>query len=418
MLLVHGFRGDSAKSWRALAETVEDDAGFPADVATWGYTTGAIKSVPTVWEAAEQLQTEMRVRLAEYQQVVLVGHSLGGLVVRAVIVRALQENRIEDCERIAHVVTLGTPNDGVQFAAIVAKFNKQIAGLTVTGDTVVDLRNEWIDRVYAPSIRRGEERSKMQIPLTTVVGLDDRVVTPESAKSFFRRPPPESVPGDHISMKEPSGRDATIYLLLRQIVEQTPLASASSTRIDTVHVLAGKEDEFCLEILVNNVAARVDFDTREIVLGGVVMLHQAGFSPFLSRALFSVELDADLRAADASLTGTARADGDDHAYLVNGNFEHVNSSNEKTWRYSLRFPAFLRCPAGERLQVRLIFRKAIRTLVETETEGEWVASTTMGLAKQTSWVEIIGDGITARHESDGDELLVFIANHSQVRERS
>lgn len=416
-LFVHGFRGDSKRTWDALRSVLENDATFAADVGLWSYSTGALKKVPTVWDAADQLQTEIRVRLSAYRRIVLVGHSLGGIVIRAMVVRALQEGRIEDCERIDHIVTLGTPNDGVQFAGIVAKFSKQIADLRMAGDTVVDLRNEWIDRVYAPNIRPGEERTKLRIPLTTVVGLEDQVVTASSAKSFFRQPPPESVPGDHLSMKEPADTTDTIYLLVKRIVADAlsavPLAVAT---IDDVLELQGSKGQFVLEVLLNNTASRAEFRSREVALGGRVALSQMGASPFYSRALFSVEMygGLDAQLGDQPLSGLVRPEDDEFAYRLDGRFEHVNGTPQKSWEYSLRFPALVRCPAGEKLQLRLAFQTAKRRLMETENTGEFRASYIGGVIDQRFWVEIIGDDGLVRHESADDGLLTFIANEAEI----
>src|SRR2546426_7654365 len=121
-LFVHGLRGDIEMTWGALSKLLRDDSTFAADVAFWGYTTGILGKVPTVWQAAEQLQTEMRVRLSPYRRMILVGHSLGGLVIRAAVVRALKQGRVEDCERIDHIVTLATPNDGAELAGLLARF--------------------------------------------------------------------------------------------------------------------------------------------------------------------------------------------------------------------------------------------------------------------------------------------------------
>jgi hypothetical protein len=178
--------------------------------------------MPDIWEAATQLQSELRHRAADYRDIVLVGHSLGGLLIRALVVAALKESRIEDVQRIKHIVTFATPNDGVEIADIVSFFrlpNRQIEDLAMTGKTVNELRGEWIERVYSPNIRPGEERSKRQIPLTTVIGLQDRLVPIDRARSFFRHPPPETVPGDHVSMKLPTDQNSLCYLILRNILK-------------------------------------------------------------------------------------------------------------------------------------------------------------------------------------------------------
>jgi len=130
-------------------------------------------------------------------------------------------------------VTLATPNDGSELASVAALLklpNRQVRDLGLTSNAVLELRTEWINRVYTPEIRPGEERMKRRIPLTAVVGLEDHVVTFESARSFFRTPPPETVPGTHITMKLPDSPDATVVLVLRNAALSACFGSEAATQ--------------------------------------------------------------------------------------------------------------------------------------------------------------------------------------------
>jgi pimeloyl-ACP methyl ester carboxylesterase len=223
VVFVHGLTGDAETTWGSFPALLAEDSGLSrVDVCVWGYPTKIAGHMPGIREAATQLQSELRHRAADYRHIVLVGHSLGGLLIRALVVAALKDSRIEDVQSINHIVTFATPNDGVEIADIVSFFrlpNRQIDDLAMTGETVNELRGEWIERVYSPNIRPGEERSKRQIPLTTVIGLQDRLVPFDRARSFFRHPPPETVPGDHVSMKLPKDRESLCYLILRNILK-------------------------------------------------------------------------------------------------------------------------------------------------------------------------------------------------------
>lgn len=223
VVFVHGLGGDAVSTWGLFPTLIASDPDLrDFDVFLWGYPTKVVGRTPSISEAATQLQTELRHRLGNFQSVVLAGHSLGGLLIRALIVHALEQSRIEDVERVNHILTFATPNDGSELAQIARLFrigNKQIRDLDLTETTIIKLRNEWIDRVYAPEIRRGEERVKRRISLTAVVGLEDRIVTFDSARAFFRNPPPETVPGDHVTMKLPESSDSICYLVLKRLLQ-------------------------------------------------------------------------------------------------------------------------------------------------------------------------------------------------------
>ena len=414
IVFVHGFRGGD-NTWRAWEALLQEDDEFPADAAAWSYTSRALSKSPTIWEAAEQLRTELRVRLSSYQRLILVGHSLGGLVIRAAVVRSLQQGCIEECERLAHIVTLATPNDGVQLAAILGRFNRQIAALAVTGEVVQELRTEWIDRVYAPEIRPGEERTKLKIPLTTVVGLDDEVVSAASAASFFRHPTPATVPGDHVSMKDPSNREATVYLLIKDIAERTNASRVcSQATIESVSRLTSASGGFALEIVLDNTASCRPLFTKEIAVGGTAALNVFGASAFCIRALFALEVDGGVEGGEGSqpLRGAVRADNDEFVYRFDGHLEHIDGAPRATWEGSIRFPALLRCPAGEKLQVRLTFRRAARRLIESERRGTPRGSWSGGVPEVRSWVEVQTDEGVLRQESDDDAWLKWIVDGS------
>ena len=415
-VFVHGFRGDVKSSWESLIPLMEGDDKFSADVALWGYPSGVFKRTPSVWQAAEQLQTELRVRAPDYDAIVLIGHSLGGLLVRALVVAALKEGRFTDIERIAHIITLATPNDGQELAALLGRFSKQLADLAVTGDTVEEIRNEWINRVYTPVILAGEERYKHRIPLTAVIGLEDTLVSPESGKSFFRDPPPEVVPGNHMSMKVASSRDDTIYQLLRsKVLGANEVAAA--TVIESVNFLkdteAAEQTRYALELVVDNTKNTKDSWLRTIKIGARVAQRQAGQAPFMMRVRFNVSMECDLRLGTA-VVGRVTAGDDALAYRLEGSYEHKNGTPEKSYEVNLSFPAALKIPLGEKLQIRIVFAPPRKTVVEEEKKGRLIAATLFPAHEVRFWLEILTDAGVLRLETEDDSFLRFVVNEGEV----
>lgn len=417
-VLVHGLRGDVRKSWERLITLFSEDKEFTADLACWGYPTKVLGRVPSVWQAAEQLQTELRVRLEHYGKIVLIGHSLGGLVIRAFVISALRAGRVEDCERIAHIVALATPNDGNEMASIFKFLGRQVADLDIKGETVTELRNEWINRVYAPKILTGEERYKYEIPLTTVVGLEDSLVTPQSVKSFFQNPPPETVPGDHTSMKDPASTDETIYQLLKKIILSTINVrpkGAPEGRIESIHILESDELGFGLEALVDNTGSKKPLWSERITLGGRMALVQLGYQPFLNKAVFEVTMDCCIKEGSGILEGRVKtARGDEWDHQLEGLFVHTNGTPEKSWDFNLSFPAFLKFQEGEKVLLRLIFKPALKKLVKHEQEGQFIASFVGDIVEKRFWMEIATNAGILRHEIEDDSFLEYLANQGEV----
>lgn len=222
IIFVHGLCGSSTDTWDAFPKLLSEDEDLEAlDIYIMGYLTTFLGSPPSISLIAEHLLSELRVRFPEYKRIILAGHSLGGLVIRTAILKALEQGRGNDLSNIIHIITFGTPNDGSQLAQIVSWFNlsnNQIKALGVTSELINTLRNGWVNKVYAPTIRDGEELYKRKLLLTTVVGLEDNIVSPASAASFFEDPPPVVVPGDHSSLKQPEGRDCLVYTFVKGVV--------------------------------------------------------------------------------------------------------------------------------------------------------------------------------------------------------
>ena len=284
VVFVHGLGGDLDATWGKFPSLLQSDSDLAAvAIFLWGYPTGFFRHVPGIWEAAKQLQTEIRIRLSNYKNVVLVGHSLGGLVIRATLIDALKNGRGDDIKTVKHIVTFGTPNDGSQLASIARAFglaNRQLADLGVTSDSVTELRNEWVNRVYAPNIERGQELTKRKIPLTAVVGVEDTIVTPDSARSFFQNPPPESVPGDHRSMTLPQSSEDTCYMLVKKVLSsldypaeriQKPMPTLSKVRVFVSHSSRDKSFVRKLVVELEKHELNVWFDELEIKVGDSIV---------------------------------------------------------------------------------------------------------------------------------------------------
>ena len=215
IVFVHGFTGDQG-SWSKFAKLVREDATLgDFKVYTMEYPASTFWETTSIRQVGELLRTELVERFSTYSEVYLIGHSMGGLVICSMVIEQLTVGRARDLKRIKHIMLFATPNNGTQIPKLFGWYNTQLADLSSTGQTVDDIRNEWVNRGYNPKITPGDENYKLQIPVTVVVGLEDRFVDEASAKSFFRDPPPVTVPGDHKSMKEPDNRDSLAYVIVK-----------------------------------------------------------------------------------------------------------------------------------------------------------------------------------------------------------
>jgi hypothetical protein len=106
VVFVHGLMGNYKMTWGTFPTLLREDTDLgDLDIFLWGYPTKLVGRVPTIWEAAQQLQTELRVQLDQYTKIVLVGHSLGGLVICAMVLDAVDNHRENDLAGLRHIVT-------------------------------------------------------------------------------------------------------------------------------------------------------------------------------------------------------------------------------------------------------------------------------------------------------------------------
>ncbi|WP_319523281.1 alpha/beta hydrolase [uncultured Desulfosarcina sp.] len=221
-VFVHGFRGSHLRTWGNFAEYLnKEDCLKKVDFLFWGYPTRLFKKDEKIGSIGEHFKTEFDyLPKDKYKSMVLIAHSMGGLVVRSFIIQSLIDGKGEELSKIQHIILFGVPNDGSHIADRFPKdLNVQIDDLKTASRFITDLRKNWIDRVYY--ITKNDKYHR-QIPVTTVVGFDDQIVTEESAKSFF--PNTEKTDGDHFTMVKPNNKNHLSYKIVKtKIIESLPV---------------------------------------------------------------------------------------------------------------------------------------------------------------------------------------------------
>ncbi|MGF1650027.1 MAG: alpha/beta fold hydrolase, partial [Hyphomicrobiaceae bacterium] len=118
IVFIHGLLGSGETTWgqfpallRAHPELVAD-----YDVMTFGYRSGILElqQVPTLEQVAQFLDLEVETKLRNYSEIVLVAHSMGGLVARRYLANALERASRPGgapC-RVSRVLYFATPHRG------------------------------------------------------------------------------------------------------------------------------------------------------------------------------------------------------------------------------------------------------------------------------------------------------------------
>ncbi len=219
VVFVHGLTGDYKGSWGRMPEFIGETSDY--NVLLLGYPSRILLRSPNVDALGEYLMTQIRNRCAPYAHVVLVGHSLGGLVIQAAIVGELARGHANEAyiQKIDHIVLYAPPLEGNDVALIVERLGVPVSGqvkqLVTSNPWLNNLKDQWVNNVYRPIITDGNYAHKRHIPTTIVVGLNDVIVPRDKAMSVYSDPSLEAVPGDHTTLKLPKSADDIRFVVLR-----------------------------------------------------------------------------------------------------------------------------------------------------------------------------------------------------------
>src|SRR5687767_12588767 len=93
IVFVHGILGAHGSTWGRFFELLEDDEDLPLiDIYSWGYSTGYVPgSYQDVEVEGKALISEIETQVEEGNDIFLVAHSMGGLVVLKGLVDRIQD---------------------------------------------------------------------------------------------------------------------------------------------------------------------------------------------------------------------------------------------------------------------------------------------------------------------------------------
>lgn len=222
IVFVHGFMGTCKETWDKFPNLIHTDAELTSfDVYSWSYPSGILGKQPSARRVGHQLKTYLANVLSEseYDEIYLVSHSLGGLVVQYMVIDELQNGHASQLTRIKHIVFFGSPLNGHELDRLTGLVKQEYADIDFRSESITTLVTEWNERVYKPDIRPGDNNSNLKIPFTPICGLRDEFIVPNECSAIYGRLV-ETVPGNHFEMKNPKNQDADSYRIVkRRLVE-------------------------------------------------------------------------------------------------------------------------------------------------------------------------------------------------------
>jgi pimeloyl-ACP methyl ester carboxylesterase len=209
ILFLHGYGGDIRKTWQSFPDLLAAQPGLAGfDVHCLGYETSLLApDIRGFWSAdpdIPQLATQLRTRstldeLRGYEALVLIAHSMGGLVVQRALLDSAALGVDELAARTSHVFLFGTPSGGLVKAALVTWLRKQLGDMAAGSEFIDTLRAGW------------DAREASEAPLTcslhVIAGDRDEFVPASSSLKAFDAAVCEVTEGGHLEMVKPESAE-------------------------------------------------------------------------------------------------------------------------------------------------------------------------------------------------------------------
>ncbi len=235
VIFVHGFQGDPTATWSDFPRLLAEDSAMRGfDVMSFGYESDFAPDLSGVWEGdpdiqtiADSLRTFVRTTLTNHRAVVLMAHSMGGLVVQRAL---LDDDSFR--ERVDKVILFGTPSFGLRKAwpfrlPILSLLNRQVRDMAHGGAFITSLRNQWTERFTV----------SMPFEFLAVAGAEDEFVPRSASIAGFPDAHCAVVPGNHLQIVKARAAEDASYRVARaflrgdgDVVESFGIAALSLER--------------------------------------------------------------------------------------------------------------------------------------------------------------------------------------------
>ncbi len=239
IVFVHGLHGDH-ETWRASTgaywpQLIQSDPHFQhSDVVVAEYPTPSARGRLSSQQLAQILwQGLKKQRVWEHREVVLIAHSLGGILVEEMLL-----NHPADAAHVRFIVSYATPHQG-SFVANLAKIYDSDPLLTDLRDSndnsfLMDLEQKWRSTEPVSRIHRYCAFEGLDTAAGAGIGrylrAHTRVVTYYSATyGCDVDTAPQKIVADHIDIVKPANRSADAYTFFAKIYRSNPVLDVIET---------------------------------------------------------------------------------------------------------------------------------------------------------------------------------------------
>jgi hypothetical protein len=269
-VFVHGY-SSSSTVWAELPRLMTSDRQFdPYDVYLFGYPTQICRNPEGIRHQGALLKSFLATTAPGYDAVVLVGHSMGGLVILSALLGVERDSPALLKSRSIAVMTFGTPFHGVAEAGVAATVcgDMQAKDAEILSEPLYELTTEFAARFNRPA---ADGQTFAQVPMQNFYGSEDRFVQKQTACLASATQPCEQVDGNHHTMVALATRNHLTYEKLAACARndrcipargtEPAVASKTPKEQSAVDLAKAMRDEF--REAISRPVAVVDFSALE-----------------------------------------------------------------------------------------------------------------------------------------------------------
>jgi pimeloyl-ACP methyl ester carboxylesterase len=223
IVFVHGVLGDGTSTWTNgqsyWPSLITKDPAFDGcSIYVYEYPTNLIKDTFSIDEIAENMRLRFEADgITSHREIVFLTHSMGGLVVRAYLLKYRGVS-----SRVRFVYFFSTPTTGSEIAdlATLISRNSQFAKMKPmqSADYLADLQRSWLDAEFPFPSYCAYEKQK-------VYGL--LIVTQASAASLCSKHL-DPIDANHITIVKPADMNDVPYVAFKAAFSQAPHRAATN----------------------------------------------------------------------------------------------------------------------------------------------------------------------------------------------
>jgi len=238
VVFVHGFSGHFhetwtwtptrwAKLWRKekdrnlLGDLLASEPSMSCDYYSFSHSSANF-DLNGVENLADALRTFLDATVAngfEGRRVVLVSHSLGGVLCRQAVLNMLDAT-VKSRVRIVGLLMMGTPNLGTEVARIAFE-SRSATNIKPWDDYLDRLNRDWLRRVVNGGDPDLQPAQRTRLKCGVLYGLTDRVVAAASAKSGVYLGELHAVNKGHIDLPKCKTKGDPVYGVLTQFIKDS-----------------------------------------------------------------------------------------------------------------------------------------------------------------------------------------------------